>query len=157
MTQINNDSVSQCLLHCLKQTELKYGEKLVHSSGLSKHGTFLMWKITNMRKICPFRFSQKFCITFFVNSLLQHVTVGPLVYSEADFVMLWCVWLSVLDLSSLSPKSKKILNSCLNPKWLDLIVTNRHSSTVFLVWNRILYILKQDHPNSVFIYLSRSR
>ena len=93
MSKINNDSVYQCLLHCLKQTKLKYGETLVHSSGLSKHGTFLMWKITNMRKICPFRFSQKFCITFFVNSLLQHVTVGFSVYSQPNFVMLWRDWI----------------------------------------------------------------
>ena len=94
MTKINNDSVPQCLLHCLKQTESKYGEALVHSSGLSKHGTFLMWKITKMRKICPFSFSQKFCITPFINSLLQNVTVGFKVYSKLNFVMLWCVWLS---------------------------------------------------------------
>ena len=76
MTKINNDSVPQCLLHCLKQTELKYDEALVHSDGLSKHGTFLMWKITKMRKIYPFVFSQKLCITPFINSLLQNVTVG---------------------------------------------------------------------------------
>ena len=75
MTKINNDSVSQCRLHCLKQTESKYGEAQVHSSGLSKHGTFLIWKITKMRKICPLSFSQKFCITPFINSLLQNVTV----------------------------------------------------------------------------------
>ena len=81
-------TVSQCLLHCLKQTKLKYDQALVHSSGLSKHGTFLMWKITKMRKICPFFFSQKFCITPFINSLLQNVTVGLLIYSQADFVML---------------------------------------------------------------------
>ena len=65
MTKINTDNVSQCLLHCLKQTELKYDEALVHSSGLNKHGTFLMWKITKMTKISPFFFSQKFCITPF--------------------------------------------------------------------------------------------
>ena len=88
MTKINNDSVSQCLLHCLKQTESKYGEALVHSSGLSKHGTFLMWKITIMRKICPFSFSQKICITSFINSLFQNVTVGFWVYSKPNFVML---------------------------------------------------------------------
>ena len=88
MTKINNDSVSQCPLHCLKQTELKYGEALVHSSGLSKHCTFQMWKITKMRKICPFSFSQKFGITFFINSLLQNVTVGFWVYSQPNFVML---------------------------------------------------------------------
>ena len=88
MTKINNDRVSQCLLHCLKQTELKYGEALVHSSGLSKHGTFLMWKITKIRKICPFTFSQKFCITLFSNILLQNVTVGFGIYSQPNFVML---------------------------------------------------------------------
>ena len=80
--------MSQCLLRCLKQTELKYGEALVHSVGLSKHGTFLMWKITKMRKICPVSFSQKFCITPFINSLLQNVTVGFWVYSQPNFVML---------------------------------------------------------------------
>ena len=53
-----------------------------------------MWKITKMRKICPFSFSQKFCITPFINSLLQNVTVGFWVYSQPNFVMLWCVWLS---------------------------------------------------------------
>ena len=86
MTKINNDSVSQCLLHCLKQTKLKYDEALVHSDGLSNHGTFLMWKITKMWKRCPFFFSRKFCITRFINSLLQNVTVGFLVYSQPDFV-----------------------------------------------------------------------
>ena len=112
MTKINNDSVSQCLLHCLKQKKKrKYDEALVHSDGLSKrgtflmlkitkmrkickHGTFLMLKITKMRKICPFFFSQKICITPFINSWLQNVTVGFWVYSQPIFVMLWCVWLS---------------------------------------------------------------
>ena len=88
MTKINNDSVSQCLLHCLKQTESKYDEALVHSSGLSKHGTFPIWKITKIRKIRPFSFSQKFCITPFINSLLQNVTVGFWVYSQPNVVML---------------------------------------------------------------------
>ena len=88
MTKINNDSVYQCLLRCLKQTESKYGEALLHSSGLSKHGAFLMWKITKIRKICPFSFSQKFCITPFFNILLQNVTVGFGVYSQLNFVML---------------------------------------------------------------------
>ena len=50
--------------------------------------TFLMWKITKMRKICPFFFSQKFDITSFINSLLQNVTVGFLVFSQPAFVML---------------------------------------------------------------------
>ena len=76
MTKINNDSVFQCLLHCLKQTESKYGEALVHSGGLSKHCTFQMWKITKMKKMCPFSFSKKICITPFINVLLQNVTVG---------------------------------------------------------------------------------
>ena len=59
MTKINNESVSQCLLHCLKQTESKYGEALVHSSGLSKHGTFLMWKITKNEENLSFQFLSK--------------------------------------------------------------------------------------------------
>ena len=80
--------MSWFLLHCLKQTELKYGGALVYSDGLSKHGILLMWKITEMRKICPFFFSKKFCITPFMNSLLQNITVGSLVYSEPDFVKL---------------------------------------------------------------------
>ena len=83
MTKINTNSVSQCLLHCLKQMESKYGEAVVHSDGLSKHGILLMWKITEIGKICPFLFSQKFCITAFINSLLQNVTVGSLVYSKS--------------------------------------------------------------------------
>ena len=87
MTKINNDSVSQWLLHCLKQTKLKYGEALVHSSGLSKHGTFVMWKITKMRKFCPFSFFQNFCITSVINSLLQNVTVGFWVILN---LILWC-------------------------------------------------------------------
>ena len=87
MTKFNNDNVSQCLVHCLKQTKLKYDEALVHSSDLSKHGTFLMWKITKMRKLCPFFFSQKFCITHLINSLLQTITVGFWVYSHPDFVV----------------------------------------------------------------------
>ena len=59
MTKINNESVSQCFLHCLQQTELKYGEALVHSSGLSKHGTFLMWKITKNEENLSFQFLSK--------------------------------------------------------------------------------------------------
>ena len=88
MTKIDTDSVSQCVFHCLKQTKSKYGEALVHSSGLSKHGTFLLWKMTKMRKILPFSFSQKFCITLFSNFLLQNVTVGFGVYSQPNFVVL---------------------------------------------------------------------
>ena len=80
--------VCLCLLHCLKQRDSKHGEALVHSSGLSKQGTFPMWKITKMRKVCPFSFSQKFCMTPFINSLLQNVTVGTGVYSQSNFVML---------------------------------------------------------------------
>ena len=91
MTKINNDSVSQCLLHCLKQTESKHSEALVYSIGLSKHGTFLMWTVTKIRKISSFVSSQKFCVTLFINPLLQNVTVvtvGFGVYSQPDLVML---------------------------------------------------------------------
>ena len=38
--------------------------------------------------MCPFFFSQKFCITPFINSLPPNVTVGSWVYSQPDFVML---------------------------------------------------------------------
>ena len=88
MTKINTNSVSQCLLHGLNQTEFKYDEALVQSDSLSKHGTFLMWKITKIRKICTFFFSKKFCITPFINFLLQNVTVGFWFYSQPNFVML---------------------------------------------------------------------
>ena len=101
MTKINNDSVSQCLLHCLKQRESKYGEALVHSDGLSKHGVLLMWKTTKIRKLCPFFFSQNFCITLFINSLPPHITVESSVYSQPDFVM--CLVVTALDLSFLHP------------------------------------------------------
>ena len=69
-------------------TESKYGEALVHSDGLNRHSIALMWKITEMRKTCRFFFSQNFFITLFINSLLQNITVGSLVYSQPDFVML---------------------------------------------------------------------
>ena len=60
---------------------------MVHSDGLSEHGILLMWKITEIRKMCPFFFSQKFCITPFINFfLVQNVTVGSLVYSQPNFV-----------------------------------------------------------------------
>ena len=59
MTKINYDSVFQRLLHCLKQTESKYDEALVHSSGLNKHVIFLMWKITKNEENMSFRFLSK--------------------------------------------------------------------------------------------------
>ena len=37
MIKANNDCVSKCLLHCLKQTESQYGEALAHNDGLSKY------------------------------------------------------------------------------------------------------------------------
>ena len=78
----------QCLPHCLKQTKLKYCEALVHSDDSSKHSIPLMWKITEVKKICPFFFSQNFCITLFINCLLQNITVGSLIYSQPNFVMM---------------------------------------------------------------------
>ena len=115
MTQINHECMSWCFLHFLKQTKSKYGEALVHSSGLSKHGTFLMWKIVEMRKICLFFFSQNFYIELFINSLLQNVTVGTLVYSPSNFVMLWCVCLSQYWIWVPYPQIQEHKNSCLNP------------------------------------------
>ena len=108
MTKINNDSMSQCFLHCLKQTESKYGEALVHSSGLSKHGTFLIWKITKMRKICHFSFSQKFCHTFhyfFASECHSRVLLLGL-FSIFFYDAVMSLVVTVLDLSSLPPKSK---------------------------------------------------
>ena len=80
--------MSKCLLHCPEQTESKYGEALAHSDGLTKHSVLVMWKILEMKKICLFFFSQKFCITPFTDYLLQNATVGPWVYSQPNFVML---------------------------------------------------------------------
>ena len=48
MIKINNECVSKCLLHCLEQTESKYGEALTHSYGLTKHTVFVLWKILEM-------------------------------------------------------------------------------------------------------------
>ena len=92
------ECVSKCPLHCLEQTESKYSEALVHSDGLTKHSVHVMWKILEMKKIFLFFFCQKFYITLFTNSLLQNATVGSWVYSQPNFVMLRCVWLSLLDL-----------------------------------------------------------
>ena len=114
-TKIDNYSVSQCLLHCLKQTELKYDEALVYSSGLNKHGTFLMWKITKMTKISPFFFSQKFCITPLINSLLQNVTVWCWVYSQPDFVCYDVSGCHSIGFKFLIPQFQEYKNSCLNP------------------------------------------
>ena len=59
------------LLRCLKQTESKYGEALVRSDGLNKHAILPMWKITEMRKTCPFFFSENVYITFVINSFFR--------------------------------------------------------------------------------------
>ena len=94
MIKINNECVSKCLLLCLEQTELKYGEALVRSDGLTKHSVLVMWKILEMKKMCHFCFCQKFCITIFTDSFPRNATVGFWVYSQPNFVMLWRVWLS---------------------------------------------------------------
>ena len=88
MIKINNERVSKCLLHCLEQTESKYGEALAQSGGLTKHSVPVMWKILEMKKIFLFFFCQRFCITLFADSLLQNATVGSWFYSEPDFVKL---------------------------------------------------------------------
>ena len=94
MIKINNECVSKCLLLCLEQTESKYDEALVQSDGLTKHSVLVMWKILEMKNNIVFFFCQMFCITLFTDSLLQNPTVGSWVYSQSNFVMLWCVWLS---------------------------------------------------------------
>ena len=38
----NNECVSRCFLHCLEQTESKYGEALAHSDGLTKLSVLVM-------------------------------------------------------------------------------------------------------------------
>ena len=90
--------MSKCLLHCPEQTESRYDEALAHSDGLTKHSVLVMWKILEIKKIFLFFFCQTFCITLFTNFLLQNATVGSWVYSQPNFVMLRCVWLSLLDL-----------------------------------------------------------
>ena len=44
MIKINNECVSKCLLHCLEQTELKYGEALIYSGGFTKYSVPVMSK-----------------------------------------------------------------------------------------------------------------
>ena len=55
MIKINNECVFRCLLHCVEQTESKYGEALAHSDGLTKHTELVMWTISEMKKIFIFR------------------------------------------------------------------------------------------------------
>ena len=80
--------MSKCLLHCLEQTESKYGEALAHSDGLNKHTVHVMWKILEMKKLFLFFFYQNFYVTRFTDSLIQNATIGSRVYSEPNFVML---------------------------------------------------------------------
>ena len=88
MIQINNECLSKCLLHCLEQTESRYGEAMAHSDGLTKHSVHVMWKIVEMKNNTVFFFCQKFRITLFTDSLIQNATVGSWVYSQSNFVML---------------------------------------------------------------------
>ena len=88
MIKINNECVSKCIVHCLEQTESKYGEALVHSDGLTKHTCDVEnLKNENKTKNLIF-FCQKFFITLFTDSLLQNAEVGSWVYSQPNFVML---------------------------------------------------------------------
>ena len=80
MTKINNDSVYQCLLRCLKQTELKYDEALVHSYSLSKHG------ICGKSEKCVPSFSLKNSAAHL--SLILYFRMSQWVYSQPNFVML---------------------------------------------------------------------
>ena len=64
MIKINNKCVSKCIFHCLEETESKYGEALVHSGGLTKHGVLVMWKILEMKKAF-FSFSVKSSVSHF--------------------------------------------------------------------------------------------
>ena len=64
--------------------------------GLSYNSRILqMWKIKQTKKMCPLFWCQKFYIVPLINYLLQNVTEGSLVYSQAtvcDAVIY--VWLS---------------------------------------------------------------
>ena len=111
MIKINNDCVSKCLLHCLKQTESKYVEALAHSDGSTKHSILVMWKILEMKKIFVFLFCQKFCITlftdlFFFASECHRMVLGLFSNQFCDAVT--CLVVTVLDLPPLPPKSKNV-------------------------------------------------
>ena len=88
MIEINSECMSTWLLHCLEQTESKYGEAMAHSDGLTKHSVLVMWKILEMKKIFLLLLCQMLCITLFTDSLVQNATVGSWVYSEPSFEML---------------------------------------------------------------------
>ena len=58
MIKFDNDRV--CVVQmasALSKIELKYGEALVQSDGLTKYSVLLLWKILETNKICPFFFS----------------------------------------------------------------------------------------------------
>ena len=109
---IKNECVSKCLLQCLEQTESKYGESLVHSDDLTKHSVLVMWKISQMKKICPLFFCQIFCqklsITLFTDSLLENATVVSWVYSQPIVRCCAVSCCQVLDLPRLPRKSQNV-------------------------------------------------
>ena len=108
--------VSKYLLHCLEQTEPKYGEALAHSdAGLTQHTVPVVWKILEMKKIFLFFFCQRFCITLFTDSLLQNATVRSWVCSKSSFVMLCRVWLSQYWSYLPYPQIQACQNSCFPP------------------------------------------
>ena len=88
MIQINNECLSKCLLHCLEQTESRYGEAMAHSDGLTKHSVLVMWKIVEMKNNTVLFFLSKVSYTLFTDSLIQNATVASWVYSQSNFVML---------------------------------------------------------------------
>ena len=103
MIKINNECLSKCLLLCLEQTELKYGEALVRSDGLTKHSVLVRWKILEMKKICPF--SVKSSVTNFsliLASECYNRVLGLFPTQFCDAVM--CLVVTVLDLPPLPPK-----------------------------------------------------
>ena len=59
MIKIDNECVSKCILHCLEQTESKYGEALAHSDGGLT--TQILWcEKSEMKGTNIFFFCQKF-------------------------------------------------------------------------------------------------
>ena len=131
MIKINNECVSKCLLHW-KQTGSKYGEALAHSDGLNKHTVLVMWKTLEMKKLFLFFFYQKFCITLFTDSLVQNATIGAWIYSEPKCDAVTCLFVTVVDLLPLPPKSKNVR-----------IRIFTHSNTISLLQNLINLIFSQ--------------
>ena len=70
---MNTKWVPKCRLRCPKQTELICGEAPVHGDGFKRHSIFIVCKILEIKKICPFFFCLIFGVISFIDSLLPDV------------------------------------------------------------------------------------